>query len=248
MTPSIPHQNAVTLKNEGNALFGSGDMYFSPMRQLTQCRKGAIQKYTEAIQLTQTSFLYSNRAAALLKMEEFDAALNDALELFPSPSRLMSRAIELDSTWAKGYSRLAEVYNAQAQYEKAVEAYERAMSLSSEQERTRYQRLHAKMQEKTRDVFYVNGAIYDPARNGNDAMFARFDEAVPDRCKFGTDDQHLTPLGYMTAAHKLYSGYIQITRCGSYDTDGLVGTRYGKLSSPKDFPLQHISPATLFRP
>lgn len=123
----------------------------------------------------------------------------------------MNRATELDSSWAKGYSRLAEVYNAQAQFEKAVEAYERAMSLSSEPERTRYKRLCAKMQEKTLDVFYINGAIYDPARNGNDAMFARFDEAVPDRSKFGMDDQHLTPLGYMTAANKLYSGYTRIT-------------------------------------
>jgi tetratricopeptide (TPR) repeat protein len=125
----------------------------------------------------------------------------------------MSRATELDSSWAKGYSRLAEVYNAQAQYGKALEAYERAMSLSSEPEKTRYQRLHAKMQEKTRDVFYLNGAIYDPARNGKDAMFARFEEAVPDRSKFGTDDQHLTPLGYVTAAHKLYSGYTRIITC-----------------------------------
>jgi len=127
----------------------------------------------------------------------------------------MSRAIKLDPSWAKGYSRLAEVYNAQAQYGKALEAYERAMSLASGPERVRYQSLRAKMEERTHDFFYVNGAKYDPGRNGNDAMFARFEEAVPDRSKFGTDDQNLTPLGYMTAAHKLYSGYTPpITRCG----------------------------------
>src|SRR5947207_9223602 len=125
----------------------------------------------------------------------------------------MCRATELDSSWAKGYSRLAEVYNAQAQYEKAVDAYEHAMSLSSGPETMRYQRLHANMEEKTRDVFYVNGGKYDPGRNGNDAMFARFEAAVPDPRKFGTDDKNLTPLGYMTAAHKIYSGYTPITRC-----------------------------------
>jgi tetratricopeptide (TPR) repeat protein len=127
----------------------------------------------------------------------------------------MSRATELDSSWAKGYSRLAEVYNAQAQYGKALEAYERAISLSSGPDKTRYEGLHAKMLVKTRDVFYINGANYDPARNGNDAMFARFEEAVPDRGKFGMDDKNLTPLGYMTAAHKLYSGYTRtVTTCG----------------------------------
>lgn len=126
----------------------------------------------------------------------------------------MSRATELDSSWAKGYSRLAEVYNAQAQYGKVVKAYERAISLSSGPEATRYQGLLANMKEKMRDVFYVNGAKYDPGRNGNDAMFARFQAAVPDRWKFGTDDKNLTPLGYMTAAHKIYSGYPPITRCG----------------------------------
>ena len=126
----------------------------------------------------------------------------------------MNRATELDSSWAKGYSRLAEVYNAQAQYEKAVEAYERAISSSSGPEKTRYQGFQAKMKEKTKDVFYVNGAHYDPRRNGNDAMFARFEAAVPDRSKFGMDDKNLTPLGYMTAAHKIYSGYPPLTRCG----------------------------------
>src|ERR1700685_803700 len=106
----------------------------------------------------------------------------------------MSRATELDSSWAKGYSRLAEVYNAQAQYGKALEAYERAISSSSGPETMRYQGLLAKMKEKTTDAFYVNGAKYDPGRNGNDAMFARFEAAVPDRWKFGTDDKNLTPL------------------------------------------------------
>lgn len=125
----------------------------------------------------------------------------------------MSRATELDSSWAKGYSRLAEVYNAQAQYEKASEAYERAISLSSGPETTRYQGLYAKMEEKSRDIFYLNGAKSDPRRNGNDAMFARFEAVVPDRWKFGMDDKNLTPLGYMTAAHKIYSGYTPITRC-----------------------------------
>jgi len=126
----------------------------------------------------------------------------------------MSRAIALDSTWAKGFARLAEVYNAQGQYEKAMKAYESALSLSSGPERMRYQGLQAKMQEKTRDIFYVNGAKYDPGRNGDDAMIRRFEEAVPDRQKFGMDDKNPTPLGYMTAAHKIYCGYPPVTRCG----------------------------------
>ena len=50
---------------------------------LTQFRKGAIQKYSEAIQLDPSPFLYSNRASALVKMGELDAALNDALKFVP---------------------------------------------------------------------------------------------------------------------------------------------------------------------
>lgn len=50
---------------------------------LTQFRKGAIQKYSEAIQFDQIPFLYSNRAAAFVKTGELDAALNDALKFDP---------------------------------------------------------------------------------------------------------------------------------------------------------------------
>ena len=50
---------------------------------LTKFRKGAIQKYSEALQLDQSPFLYSNRAAALVKMGELDAALSDALKFVP---------------------------------------------------------------------------------------------------------------------------------------------------------------------
>jgi hypothetical protein len=51
---------------------------------LIQFRKAAIQKYSEAIELDQNPFLYSNRASALVKMGELDAALNDALKFVPS--------------------------------------------------------------------------------------------------------------------------------------------------------------------
>jgi len=138
------------------------------------------------------------------------------------------------------------VYNAQAQYGKALDAYERAASLASGPERVRYQGLRAKMEERTQDCFYVNGTKYDPGRNGNDAMFARFEEAVPDRSKFGMHDQNLTPLGYMTAAHKLYAGYPPIPRSGQYDTGGFNGIRQCKMSLPKDSLGQLISLAMLF--
>lgn len=55
----------------------------------------AVAAYTEAIALDgQNHVLYSNRSAAYAKAGKFQAALEDA-----------EKTIQLNPTWAKGYSR-----------------------------------------------------------------------------------------------------------------------------------------------
>jgi serine/threonine-protein phosphatase 5 len=70
LTPIDPEiiQRANALKDEGNALLGHG-------------RYGhAAEKYTEAIALYPTAIFYSNRAQALIKLESYGQAIQDANE------------------------------------------------------------------------------------------------------------------------------------------------------------------------
>lgn len=72
------------LKEEGNALLAAHKFSL------------AAEKYTEAIELYPTAVYYSNRAQALIKLESYGAALQDANE-----------AIKLDPTYTKAYYRRA---------------------------------------------------------------------------------------------------------------------------------------------
>ena len=57
-----------------------------------------------------------NRSAANTQLDKFDCALDDA-----------SKAIEIDPTYAKGYSRRADAFNGLKLYRLAIEDYERAL-------------------------------------------------------------------------------------------------------------------------
>lgn len=56
------------LKDEGNALLGDGKY------------AKAAEKYSEAIALHPTAIFYSNRAQALIKLESYGSAIQDANE------------------------------------------------------------------------------------------------------------------------------------------------------------------------
>ena len=72
-------------KERGNTLLRKGDV------------KGAIVAYSGAIKIFPSNHIYySNRSAAHLQDGQYDNALQDAL-----------KCIEIDATWAKGYSRAA---------------------------------------------------------------------------------------------------------------------------------------------
>jgi serine/threonine-protein phosphatase 5 len=56
--------------------------------------RGAAEKYTEAIKLYPTAVFYSNRSMAMIKMECYGLAINDANE-----------AIAFDPRYVKAYYR-----------------------------------------------------------------------------------------------------------------------------------------------
>lgn len=112
----------------------------------------------------------------------------------------------MNETWAKGYSRLAEVYGAQDRYELAMEAYAKAIKLCPEAQKVQYQTLYEKAMAKHLDPRWVNAGIHDPMKSGEAAMFARFRARVPKPQTFGLGS-NLNPLGYLTAADKICNGF-----------------------------------------
>lgn len=73
----------------------------------------AIDIYTKAIQLDDKNHvLYSNRSAAYVKAGKYEEALQDA-----------NKTIELNPTWAKGYSRKGSALSFMQKYGDAYTAY-----------------------------------------------------------------------------------------------------------------------------
>ncbi|XP_061658435.1 tetratricopeptide repeat protein 1 [Syngnathoides biaculeatus] len=101
---------SLTLKDEGNCHFKSGDW------------STAEQSYTQALRLCPRSFgqeravLFSNRAAARLHMERKDDGIADC-----------SRALELNPDYVKALLRRAELYEQTEQLEKALDDYQKVL-------------------------------------------------------------------------------------------------------------------------
>uniref|UniRef100_A0A383VM43 Cns1/TTC4 wheel domain-containing protein n=1 Tax=Tetradesmus obliquus TaxID=3088 RepID=A0A383VM43_TETOB len=93
-----------SLKDQGNELFKQGD-YLK-----------AAAVYTKAIKEAPSAVLYSNRSAALLKLNKVAKALADAEE-----------CVKLDPAFHKGYMRMALALESQQRLEEAVDCYRKAM-------------------------------------------------------------------------------------------------------------------------
>ncbi|CBY35511.1 unnamed protein product [Oikopleura dioica] len=99
--------SADALKNEGNELLKNNDL------------EGAIEKYTEAITINPSNkVFFSNRSAAYAKKSEYQKAHDDAV-----------KAIELEPTWPKGYSRKGAALVGLNRLEEAKIAYEESLKL-----------------------------------------------------------------------------------------------------------------------
>lgn len=96
-------QQAEEKKSEGNSAYAEGDY------------AQAVSLYSEAIALAPKSAsapFYGNRSAAQLMLKQYHAALSDS-----------QAAVEADPTFAKGYNRMAKIFVAQGQYDRARTAY-----------------------------------------------------------------------------------------------------------------------------
>jgi stress-induced-phosphoprotein 1 len=79
----------------------------------------AVNFYSEAITLDPTNHvLYSNRSAAHAKAEEWDDALKDA-----------DKTVELNPSWARGYSRKGAALHGLAMFDEAITAYKKGLEL-----------------------------------------------------------------------------------------------------------------------
>lgn len=96
-------------RQRGNDAFTNGDY------------PGAVKAYTEAIKRNpDEAKIFSNRAAAYSKLMEFNLAMKDC-----------DKCIELDPNFIKGHLRKGHICIALKNYQKAIEAFEKAQSLDS---------------------------------------------------------------------------------------------------------------------
>jgi len=96
-------------RQKGNDMFTKGDY------------PGAVKAYSEAIKRNpEDAKIFSNRAAAYSKLMEFNLALKDC-----------DKCIELDPNFIKGHIRKGHICIALKNFQKAIEAFEKAQSLDS---------------------------------------------------------------------------------------------------------------------
>jgi stress-induced-phosphoprotein 1 len=98
---------ATEAKEKGNEAFRGGD------------NPEAVKWYGEAIKRNPTdAVLYSNRAAALMRLAEYPTALKDC-----------DKCIELNPEFVKGYTRKANCHFFMGEHAKALKAYEQVLKL-----------------------------------------------------------------------------------------------------------------------
>ncbi|KAF5103956.1 hypothetical protein DV451_001063 [Geotrichum candidum] len=82
----------------------------------------AVASYSRAIELDPSNpVYYGNRSAAYQSMRVYDSAISDA-----------ENAIKVDSSYAKGYSRLGLALYSDGRYHESVEAYKKGLDLEGE--------------------------------------------------------------------------------------------------------------------
>jgi small glutamine-rich tetratricopeptide repeat-containing protein alpha len=106
--------DSASLKQKAEDCKAEGNRHLSNKQFLE-----ASRAYTEAIKFDPTNAVYySNRAAALTSMEDYDGAVQDC-----------KAALSLDPEYAKAYGRLGAAFVGLANSCEALEAYEKALEL-----------------------------------------------------------------------------------------------------------------------
>ena len=97
-------------RQKGNKLFEQGDF------------PGAVKEYTEGLRRDPNNKnIYSNRAAAYIKLMEFTYALKD-----------IDRCLEIDPNFVKAYVRKGTCHHLMKEYHKALTAYEKGLKMDPE--------------------------------------------------------------------------------------------------------------------
>ncbi len=102
---------AVEIKTKGNDAIRAGNV------------GDAIDLYTQAIEIDEDPVYYCNRAAGYMKLEQHEKAMADCC-----------RAIEIDPTYAKAFSRMGAISFAQEDYRTCITHYRRALALDPDNE------------------------------------------------------------------------------------------------------------------
>jgi tetratricopeptide (TPR) repeat protein len=89
----------------------------------------ALECYTGSINAEPTAVAYANRAMALMKLREFEQAVEDA-----------SEALEIDPNYLKAYQRRGAAYKELGSYLNALRDYESALRLSPQSQALRAER------------------------------------------------------------------------------------------------------------
>mmetsp|Transcript_20597 Transcript_20597/g.50670 ORF Transcript_20597/g.50670 Transcript_20597/m.50670 type:complete len:556 (-) Transcript_20597:396-2063(-) len=78
----------------------------------------AIVHFSKAIELGATHVLFSNRSACYCGLKKYDEALSDA-----------EKCIEMNASWGKGYGRKGAALHGMANYDAAIAAYEKGLTM-----------------------------------------------------------------------------------------------------------------------
>lgn len=114
MATEVEQQNP-SVQEQSDALKNEANKFFEAQKYLP-----AIEKYTSALELTPNSaVLYSNRAFANIKIENFGRAIQDA-----------QKAIELDKTFVKGYYRMATAKLALGKHKEALSFFRQVVKIA----------------------------------------------------------------------------------------------------------------------
>jgi serine/threonine-protein phosphatase 5 len=120
-------QQAELFKTKGNEYFQSNKFNL------------AVEYYTKALELDPTNpVLYSNRAFAHLKMENYGSAIADA-----------TKALELDPKFIKGYYRRGSAHFALGHYEKALRDFKQVVKIAPNDKdaKEKYEKCYAIVQK-----------------------------------------------------------------------------------------------------
>eukprot|EP01064_Diplonema_japonicum_P020498 TRINITY_DN299_c0_g1_i1.p1 TRINITY_DN299_c0_g1~~TRINITY_DN299_c0_g1_i1.p1 ORF type:complete len:186 (+),score=49.47 TRINITY_DN299_c0_g1_i1:48-605(+) len=131
-------EKADKAKEEGNQAFKAEDF------------KLALRHYTLAVNLVPNSHVFrSNRSAAYCGLGQYKEALDDA-----------QKTIELNPSWAKGYSRAGFAFRGLRYYHLSAEAYSKAIEMGENNEKTTSSL--AEVQKLAKDSGYTRS---DEAKN-----------------------------------------------------------------------------------